>query len=187
MPEEVEDADLLQGQPRRLGSCLLSRRVAVHQEPQVWQNACRLRLHLTFNKTYASTGPDPYGGPIVVIVDGLVRSAGETATGIFKEDGRAYMIGESATAGMSAVKKTIELPSRLFALYVAVASNKGRFNQGRGIEGIGVIPHEIVLYDPADLSQGKDTLIRRAETLLRDFPQSKVPYLAAQFGWKATQ
>jgi len=30
-----------------------------------------------------------------------VRSAGETGSGIFKEDGRAYMIGESATAGMS--------------------------------------------------------------------------------------
>jgi carboxyl-terminal processing protease len=49
---------------------------------------------------------------------------------MFKEDGRAYMIGESPTAGMSAQKEVIELPSRLFALYVAVRSNKQRFNGG---------------------------------------------------------
>lgn len=139
---------------------------------------------LSFAKTYAPAGPAQYGGPIVVIVDGSVVSAGETASGIFKEDGRAYMIGESATAGMSSQKKTIELPSQLFALYVSVRSNKRRFNQGRGIEGIGVPPHEMVAFDPKDLTAEKDTLIRRAEALLKKFPQKKVPYDPAAFGWK---
>ena len=37
--------------------------------------------------------------------------AGETGSGMFKEDHRGYMIGESPTAGMSAGKKTIALPS----------------------------------------------------------------------------
>ncbi|MFQ5845761.1 MAG: S41 family peptidase, partial [Planctomycetota bacterium] len=45
-------------------------------------------------KTYVSQGPNPYGGPMVVLVDAGVRSAGETIAGIFKEDGRAYMLGE---------------------------------------------------------------------------------------------
>src|SRR6185436_10801739 len=108
--------------------------------------------------TYTSRGEHPYGGPIVVIVDAGVVSAGETASGIFKEDGRGYMIGESATAGMSSQKTTIELPSGLFALYVSTSSNKGRFNGGKGIEGIGVIPHEIVEFDPKDLAAGVDTL-----------------------------
>lgn len=117
-----------------------------------------------------SAGPHPYGGPIVVIVDAGVRSAGETASGMFKEDGRAWMIGESATAGMSSQKKTIELPSGLFALYVSVASNKGRFNGGKGIEGIGVPPDEVVEYDPADLAKGVDTQIRRAEEILAGKP-----------------
>jgi C-terminal processing protease CtpA/Prc len=133
---------------------------------------------LSFVNTYASAGPRPYGGRIVVIVDATVRSAGETAAGIFKEDGRAYMIGESPTAGMSSSKTTIELPSGLFALYVSVSSNKGRFNGGKGIEGIGVIPHEIVEFDPKDLAAGVDTLIRRADELLADFPAGKVPYKA---------
>lgn len=133
---------------------------------------------LAFVNSYASAGPRPYGGRIVVIVDATVRSAGETAAGIFKEDGRAYMIGESPTAGMSSQKTTIELPSGLFALYVSVSSNKGRFNGGQGIEGIGVIPHEIVEFDPKDLAAGVDTLIRSADELLADFPAGKVPYKA---------
>ena len=95
------------------------------------------------------------------------------------------MIGESPTAGMSSSKRLIPLPSKLFGLYVSVASNMGRFNDGKGIEGIGVIPHEIVAFDPKDLAAKKDTLIDRAFALLGDFPQKKVPYKPERFGWKA--
>ncbi|HEU4418701.1 MAG TPA: S41 family peptidase [Planctomycetota bacterium] len=133
---------------------------------------------------YASAGAHPYGGPVVVIVDATVISAGETAAGIFSEDGRAYMIGESATAGMSSQKTTIELPSRLFSLYVSVASNKRGFQDGKGIEGIGVAPHELVAFDPKDLEAGRDTLIARAEALLGTFPQDKVRYEPGKAGWK---
>jgi C-terminal processing protease CtpA/Prc len=139
---------------------------------------------LPAGKGYKSTGAHPYGGPVVVIVDAGVRSAGETGSGIFKEDGRGWMIGESATAGMSSSKETIELPSKLFALYVSVDSNKGRFNGGKGIEGIGVPPSEVVEYDPKELAAGVDTLIRVAEERLAKFPQDKVRYDPAKAGWK---
>jgi C-terminal processing protease CtpA/Prc len=138
---------------------------------------------MRFVKAYASAGPNPYGGPVVVVIDAGVRSAGETASGMFKEDGRAYMIGESATAGTSSGKSTISLPSGLFALYVSTSSNMGRFNNGRGVEGVGVPPHEIVEYDPNDLSSEIDTLTLRAERLLAKFPQDKVPYNPRDFGW----
>lgn len=138
---------------------------------------------IAFAKRVASAGPAPYGGPVVVIVDSLVVSAGETGSGMFKEDGRAYMIGEGPTAGMSSQKTTIELPSRLFGLYVSIGSNKGRFNQGRGIEGIGVLPHETIAYDPKDLANRVDTLIEAAEKRLLRFPQKDVPYDPADFGW----
>ena len=36
----------------------------------------------------------------------------ETIAGDFKEDGRAYMIGDSPTAGMSSQKETVEVPSK---------------------------------------------------------------------------
>lgn len=139
---------------------------------------------LAFGKRYASAGAAPYGGPVVAIVDATVRSAGETAAGIFKEDGRAYLIGESATAGMSSSKTTIELPSGLFALHVSVRSNKARFNGGRGIEGIGVAPHEIVAFDPDDLAAERDTLVRRAAGILgKGIPAGVVPYDPEDFGW----
>ncbi|MFT5200529.1 MAG: carboxyl-terminal processing protease [Planctomycetota bacterium] len=134
-------------------------------------------------KKFASAGPNPYGGPIVVIVDGTVRSAGETASGMFKEDYRGYMIGESPTAGMSASKKTIPLPSGKFKLYVAVNSNKSRYQGGRGIEGIGIEPHELVLPLLEDLKTGKDTQIQRAVAVFEDFPEGVVRYKPKKFGW----
>lgn len=144
---------------------------------------------IRFAKRYGSRGEASYGGPIVVIVDGVTRSAGETGSGMFKEDGRAYMIGPTPTAGMSSSKQTLDLPSAKFQLYVSVRSNMGRFNQGKGIEGIGVIPHEIVPYDPKDLAARRDTLIARAEALLaahakKGFPRRTVPYEPKRFGWK---
>jgi C-terminal processing protease CtpA/Prc len=138
---------------------------------------------MSFAKSYQSAGPSPYGGPIVVIIDANCRSAGETLAAILKEDGRAYVIGESATAGMSSQKTTLELPSGLFSLYVSTRSNMQRTNGGAGIEGIGVPPHEIVRYNPADLAAGKDTLILKARHLLANFPQEKVAYNPSDFGW----
>jgi C-terminal processing protease CtpA/Prc len=131
-----------------------------------------------FGNAFPGKGPKPYAGRMVVIVDAGVRSAGETLFGSFKEDGRAWMIGESATAGMSSSKETLELPSGLFSIYFSVRSNKRSFNGGRGVEGIGVPPQEIVSYDPKDLDAGADTLVRRAEEILAKFPGDKVPYKA---------
>jgi carboxyl-terminal processing protease len=131
---------------------------------------------------YASAGPKQFTGPMVVIVDATVRSAGETAAGMFGEDGRAYTIGESATAGMSSQKTDIELPSKLFSLHVSVASNKARFQGGKGLEGVGYIPMEVVAFAPADLAAKRDTLIARADALLAAFPQDKVRYDPAKHG-----
>jgi C-terminal processing protease CtpA/Prc len=128
-------------------------------------------------RQYASSGKRPFAGPMVVIVDAGVISAGETVAGQFKEDGRAYMIGPEATAGMSSQKESVEVPSKRLTVLVSVGSNKGRFNGGKGIEGIGVAPHEIVPYDGAELLKGVDTQIRRAEELLKQgFPKGTVPY-----------
>ncbi len=73
------------------------------------------------------------------------------------------MIGDSTTGGMSSSKAKIPLPSGLFELSVSAYSNKKRFNRGRGLEGVGVIPYETVELEAADLAEGSDMLIRRAE------------------------
>lgn len=144
-------------------------------------------LEMSFAKAYTGAGPITFAGPVVAIVDAGVVSAAETMSGMLKEDGRAYLIGPTPTAGMSSSKEFIELPSGLFRLKVSVASNKGRFNGGRGIEGIGVVPHEIVEYDQEDLVEGVDTQIARAVELLSKhpdgrFPKGVVPYVPADFG-----
>ena len=57
------------------------------------------------------------------------------------------------------------------------------FQDGKGIEGVGVVPHELVAFDPSDLAQQRDTLILRAVALLAAFPQDKVRYDPAKHGW----
>lgn len=138
---------------------------------------------LATGKTWAnatSQGPKPFTGPMVVIYDAGIRSAGETIAGMFKEDGgRAYTIGDTATAGMSSQKKKLPVPSGLFSVYFSTFSNKARFNGGKGIEGIGMSPAEITPYDPAELYRGIDTQIRRAGDLLeKGFPEGVVGYRA---------
>lgn len=124
-----------------------------------------------------SDGKSPYGGPMVVILDAGVRSAGETVAGMFISASRAYVIGESATAGMSSKKETLTVPSGLFTVRFAVQSQGRNLNGGKGIEGIGVAPQELVPYAADDLAKGVDTLIRRAEELLtKGFPDGKVEY-----------
>jgi len=53
-----------------------------------------------------------------------------------------------------------------------------RSNGGRGLEGIGLLPHETVEFDPEDLAAGVDTLIKVSGERLKAFPQDKVPYKA---------
>lgn len=128
--------------------------------------------------SYEGMGTRPFAGPMIVILDAACASAGETVGGQFGEDQRAYMIGDTPTAGMSSQKTRIAAPSGLFTAYISVASNKGRFNKGRGIEGIGVQPHETVPWEPADLAAGIDTQIRRAEEILKSgIPASAIDYV----------
>ncbi|WP_009963372.1 S41 family peptidase [Verrucomicrobium spinosum] len=116
-------------------------------------------------------------GPMVVIIDAGVRSAGETIAGMFKEDVRAYLIGDTPTAGTSSQKQKITTPSGKFTVRFSVRSNMQRFNGGRGIEGIGIPPHELVPTNAVDLTQREDTKIKRATALLKSgFPQGTVKY-----------
>jgi carboxyl-terminal processing protease len=130
-------------------------------------------------KQYTSAGENPFSGPMLVIVDAGVRSAGETIGGMFKEDGRAYMIGDTPTAGTSSQKAEVTTPSGLFTIRFSVSSNKGRFNDGRGIEGIGVPPHEVVPMKAEDLRKNEDTQVKRAvELLQKGFPKGVVEYVS---------
>lgn len=119
-----------------------------------------------FYDRYEGAGSNPWTGNMVVIIDAGVRSAGETVAGMFKETRRAHTIGDSPTAGMSSSKTTLTVPSGLLTVRFSIHSNMARYNKGRGIEGIGIPPHQTVPYLPPDLLAGRDTLISAAESLL---------------------
>jgi carboxyl-terminal processing protease len=126
----------------------------------------------------ASTGPNPYGGPVVLIADPATISAGETIVGELAEEGRAYLIGPGPTHGASGSKVNVEPPSKLFEVRLVVASHKQRLNGGRGVEGIGIPPHEVVEYDPKQLAAGIDPCIARAvELLQKPLPKARVTYV----------
>lgn len=130
-----------------------------------------------FYDRYEGAGDNPYTGNMVVIIDAGVRSAGETVAGMFKETRRAHTIGDTPTAGMSASKAVITVPSGLLSVRFAIASNMGRYNKGQGIEGIGIPPHQVVPYLPEDLLASRDTQITTAENLLlTGFPTEEVDY-----------
>jgi hypothetical protein len=117
-------------------------------------------------RLFPSAGARPFGGAVVAIASATTRSAAEVLCGALKESGRAYVLGESATAGMSSHKHVIELPSGLFALRVSTRTREPLFSGGRGIEGVGIEPDELCEFNPADLARRSDTLIHRAEDLL---------------------
>ena len=70
-----------------------------------------------------------------MIIDGTVRSAGETGAGIFKEDGRAYVIGESPTAGVSSSKETITLALGPIHASCLGPLEQGAIQRGQGYRG----------------------------------------------------
>lgn len=103
--------------------------------------------------------------------------AAATVAGMFKEDGRAYLIGDSPTAGTSSQKAEVTTPSGLFKIRFSVHTNMARANQGCGIEGIGIGPHEMLPLESQDLAKNQDTLIKRAIELLQSgFPKGVVSY-----------
>ena len=94
------------------------------------------------------------------------------------ESPRTHTIGDSPTAGMSASKATITVRSGLLNVRFSISSNMSRYNKGKGIEGPGIPPHQVVPYDAADPAAGRDTQITSTETvLLKATPSEEVDYV----------
>jgi carboxyl-terminal processing protease len=105
-----------------------------------WSNATgeaitRIRL---------SPRPDPYTGPVMVLISGQTASAAELAADALKASGRATLIGET-TSGEMLSQKMFDLPGA-FQISLPIADYYSTAN-GR-IEGRGVTPD--VPADPAD-------------------------------------
>ncbi len=138
-----------------------------------------LRAGETFAGRKGADAGRHFDGPVVVIVDAGTRSAAETICGMLKETGRAFVIGPSATAGMSGSKETIAVPSGLFSVRFVVKSHRVGVDSGADIEGVGVAPHRLVPYDAKSLVARVDPLIAAAEEILeRGAPANVIRYAA---------
>jgi carboxyl-terminal processing protease len=118
-------------------------------------------------KSYTRPAPKPYGGRLVILVDGESASASEAFAAFMQEVGRARVVGRQtagSTLGRSGFKEFKGGGRLRFSTlsYVTPA--------GREVEGEGVTPDVTVPLKLADLRAGRDAALEAAETLLRETP-----------------
>ena len=102
--------------------------------------------------------PEPFRGPLAVLVDGCSASTSEIFAGGLKDLGRARVFG-TRTAGAALPSMIERLPNGdgfqyAFANYISEG--------GKALEGSGVIPDEEVKLTRRALLDGKDPVIERA-------------------------
>ena len=120
-----------------------------------------LTLHLRANPQRVSPESklvEPYAGPVVVLIDPLSASATEFFTAGLQGLGRVRVIGETS-AGASVPALMGRLPNGDVMLH-AIADHTD--SKGRRIEGVGVIPDELVPLSAAALRAGHDEAMEAA-------------------------
>jgi carboxyl-terminal processing protease len=102
--------------------------------------------------------PEPFRGPLAVLVDGCSGSTAEILAGGLKDIGRARIFG-TRTAG-AALPSMVEMLPNGDGFQYAIANyiSKG----GKPLEGIGVIPDEEVRATRQSLLEGRDAALDAA-------------------------
>ncbi|MEM9411144.1 MAG: S41 family peptidase [Planctomycetota bacterium] len=99
--------------------------------------------------------------PVVVIIDGLTRSAKEMLTYLLKKHDHVLVVG-TRTAGAVTGATIARLPSGNSLMFpVASADSLKRFIDGAILEGVGVEPDETIEHF-LPFSAGNDTLLKTA-------------------------
>jgi carboxyl-terminal processing protease len=115
-----------------------------------------------FHTWNAGGGDRFYKGPVVVLIDESVRSAGEVFANGLQENGRATIIGvQSCGCVADRESKKLKGGGVLYYSHLAYLSGKGR-----KLEGAGVVPDKLVPLRIAALRQGRDALLEEAERTL---------------------
>jgi carboxyl-terminal processing protease len=102
--------------------------------------------------------PEPFLGPLAILVDSSSASTSEIFAGGLKDLGRARIFG-ARTAGAALPSKFEKLPNGDgFQYAVANYISEG----GKALEGIGVIPDEEVKVTRRQLLEGRDPVLEAA-------------------------
>ena len=121
-------------------------------------------VFIRFDKKQGPSGAAPfYRGDMVVLIDAGAISAGETFARDLVYSAGAYLMG-SRTAGSSSAKRSWQIPNGLGTVTLPTRSHWGFESQP--IEYNGIVPHKTVEVVPAELQNGINSGIRRAEEYL---------------------
>jgi len=120
---------------------------------------------------------DAYTGRVFVLVDRFCVSACEDFVMPFKETGRGTLIGET-TQGSSGNPYRADLgtgmriarPDSVNGMGIGIGAVRYRFRDGAPFEGIGIAPDVPVERHIADLVQGRDAVLERAQELANIAP-----------------
>ncbi len=105
----------------------------------------------------------PFAGPVAILVDALSGSTSEIFAAGMQRIGRARVFGEPS-AGAALPSLADELPSGDVFVH-AIADF--RDPDGKRIEGVGVVPDQIVLLDERELARGVDAPLEAAIRWIR--------------------
>ncbi len=114
-------------------------------------------------KLYANPRPEPYLGPVAVLIDPLSMSTAEFLAGGLKDIGRARLFGET-TAGAALPSVIEKLPTGDGFQY-AIARYESA--SGKELEGAGVSPHVEAPPERAALAAGRDIAMEQALEWIR--------------------
>jgi carboxyl-terminal processing protease len=107
--------------------------------------------------------PAAYGGPVVILVNGLSASGSELFAGTMQAVGRAKVVGQTSCGCLLGFLGYAHVPGGAELAYSEVGFVLAN---GRRIEGEGVVPDVPVPITLADLRTGRDRALEEAQALL---------------------
>jgi C-terminal processing protease CtpA/Prc len=113
--------------------------------------------------------PDPYPGPVAVLVDVLSASAAELFAASLQATARAIVVGERSPGWVLGTKSVL-LPNGPLFVY---PDRQYRMLDGTVLEGRGVIPDIEIALNRASLLQGKDPQLEAAIEAVQNWRSSE--------------
>ena len=114
-----------------------------------------------------SRGKNIFTGKLIILIDSDSASSSEMFARIMQIEKRGVVIGDRSAG---AVRQATYYPHRIgadlvFNYGIAVTTADVVMADGKGLEGVGVTPDELLVPTPEDLAAGRDPVLARAIAL----------------------